>query len=292
MENSYFDRINKLRRQAQESIAAELPNAKALIGASASAGAALMSKTATVAAAGCSSAMEKAKQTLDHEGIQLIGDQLKAAAESGRQLISDSGKKAQSLMIRSDVGAPAEDESERTAIKQAMDKMSGKDKVGIAGEHLAVAGGSLAGASVAGSIAAAAGATTLFGSSTLAGLFGGIFVTATPVGWVIGSAVAMGAAGYGIAKLIRSGSEQDRVRKEFIERQAQRLLSLEAADTSAAEKAELSQLVALTVAAGALEPTSARRMVDLVDAGRLPPRLALERIKALALSQGLIEMKT
>lgn len=292
MENSYFDRINKLRRQAQESIVAELPNAKAVIGASASAGAALMSKTATVASAGCSSAMEKVKQTLDHEGIQLIGDQLKAAAESGRQLISDSGKKAQSLMIRSDFGAPAEDESERTAIKQAIDKMSGKDKVGIAGEHLAVAGGSLAGASVAGSIAAAAGATTLFGSSTLAGLFGGIFVTATPVGWVIGSAVAMGAAGYGIAKLIRSGSEQDRVRKEFIERQAQRLLSLEAADTSAAEKAELSQLVALTVAAGALEPTSARRMVDLVDAGRLPPRLALERIKALALSQGLIEMKT
>lgn len=290
MASSYLDRINKLRRMAQDGIAAELPKAKAFISESTSAGAALLTKTAHATATGYSSALDKAKQALDREGLQLVSEHLKAAAASGGKLIIDSGKKAKGLMSKPDVCNAPVVESEGAAIKQAIEKMGGKDKVGITGERFAVAGGSLAGASAAGSIAAAAGATTLFGSSALAGLFGGIFVTATPVGWVIGSAVAMGAAGYGIAKLIRSGSEQDSIRKDFIERQAQRLLSLEVADTSADEKAQLSQLLALTVAAGVIEPASAERMVDLVDAGKLSSRLALDRIRALALAKGLIEM--
>ena len=97
-------------------------------------------------------------------------------------------------------------------------------------------------------------------------------------------------AGYGIAKLIRSGSEQDRVRREFIERQTERLLALEGAQAPQDEKVELGQLMALTLAAGVLDQVDASRMVDLVDAGKLPVALALERVRSLALESQLIEV--
>lgn len=177
------------------------------------------------------------------------------------------------------------------AIRQAMEKVRGRDRLGLAGEHLATAGGVAAGVAVAGSIAGAAGATTLLGSTSLAGVLGGVLVTTTPVGWVIGSAAVMGAAGYGIAKLIRSGSEQDRLRKAFIERQAHRLMGLETAPAAQDEKIELSQLIALTLAAGVLEQDVARRMVNLVNAGKLPASLALERVRAIALAEGVVELK-
>lgn len=180
--------------------------------------------------------------------------------------------------------------SEEDAIRLAIEKMSGRDRLGLAGEHIALAGGSLAGVSAAGTVATVAGASTLFGSTTLAGVFGGLFVTTTPIGWVVGSAVAMGAAGYGIARMIRSGSEQDRARKDFVDRQTKRLMSLEMETITVDGRVELSQLVALTVAGGVIDQVSASRMVDLVDSGSLSPELALERIRSLALAKGLIEL--
>ncbi|MCY1524875.1 hypothetical protein D9M68_598320 [compost metagenome] len=91
--------------------------------------------------------------------------------------------------------------------------------------------------------------------------------------------------------MVRSGSEQDRLRKAFIERQTQRLMDLETARAPLDEKVELSQLIALTLAASALEQDAARRMVDLVNAGKLPTSLALERVRAIALATDLIELK-
>ncbi|TLX62844.1 hypothetical protein DN820_13680 [Stutzerimonas nosocomialis] len=91
--------------------------------------------------------------------------------------------------------------------------------------------------------------------------------------------------------MIRSGSEQDRLRKDFIERQTQRLIALESGPASPNEKVELSQLIALTLAAEVLEQDTARRMVDLVNAGKLPTSLALERIRAIALANDLIELE-
>ncbi len=108
-------------------------------------------------------------------------------------------------------------------VRAALDKLKGRDRVGVMGEGAALLGGAGAGAALAGSAAGMAGATTLLGSTSLASLLGGVFVTTTPIGWVVGSAAVAGAAGYGIAKLIRSGSKQDQLRGELSGRLATRV---------------------------------------------------------------------
>ncbi|HCF7393616.1 TPA: hypothetical protein NIJ95_003768 [Pseudomonas aeruginosa] len=291
--DSYLDRIKKARQITQERLVAELPRAKLLLEKTAETTSALTTKAAASVAEGCASAVEKAKQSLESEEIQQVGRCLREAGTTSQKAIIEARQKAQAL-LRGTVfseAKPDADAPDEAAIKQAIEKMHGRDRLGLAGEHLAAAGGAAAGVAAAGSIASAAGATTLLGSTTLASMLGGVFVTTTPVGWVIGSAAVMGAAGYGIAKLVRSGSEQDRLRKAFIERQTQRLMDLETVRAPLDEKVELSQLIALTLAAGVLEQDAARRMVDLVNAGKLPTSLALERVRAIALATELIEQK-
>lgn len=291
--DSYLGRIKKARQVAQERLAIELPKAKMLIEKSVATTSALTGMAAVAVTDGCASAVEKAKQVFASEEFHRVEEHLWNAGSSSQKAIAEARQKAQELLKRPSVSVdhPQAAASEEAAIKSAIEKMQGRDSLGVAGEHLAAAGGAAAGVVAAGSIAGAAGATTLLGSTGLASVLGGVFVTSTPVGWVVGSAALLGAAGYGIAKLIRSGSEQDRLRKEFIERQTQRLLALEAARVPQAEKIELGQLMALVLAAGILEQDAAGRMVDLVNADSLPASLAIERVKAIALEAGLIEVK-
>ena len=289
---SYLERIKKARQSAQERIEAELPKAKVLLERSLETTSALTAKTASAVSESCNNAVDKAKQSLESGDLQRAGERLKEAGAASQKAIIEAKRKAQELLRKplppaSDTQV---DQPQEAAIRSAIEKMRGRDRVGLVSEHLAAAGGAAAGVAAAGTIAGAAGATTLLGSTGLAGMLGGVFVTATPVGWVLGSAALMGAAGYGIAKLIRSSSEQDRVRREFIERQTERLLALEGAQAPQDEKVELGQLMALTLAAGVLDQADASRMVDLVDAGKLPVALALERMRSLAFESQLIEV--
>ena len=105
-------------------------------------------------------------------------------------------------------------------------KQNPRDRVGILGE-LGVTGlGVTAGVALSGSIAAIAGTATFAGSTTLASIVGGIFVTATPVGWVVGSAVAGGTLAYAAVKLVRSGAKCDTRRKINIRDLEERILKL------------------------------------------------------------------
>ncbi len=172
----------------------------------------------------------------------------------------------------------------------AIEKLRSKDRIGLAGEHLAAIGGGAAGMAAAGTVAGTVGATTLLGSSTLAGVFGGVFLTTTPVGWVIGSTALAAAAGYGIAKMIRSGSEQDQVRKEVIQRLTKRISSGKPENVTTDSKSEINRLLILTVAAKGISEEAASRMVALIESGALNPDLALARIKSIALAKGVIEL--
>lgn len=96
-------------------------------------------------------------------------------------------------------------------------KKSPRDRIGVLGE-LGITGiGVAGGAAASGTIAAAAGASTIFGSTTLGSLLGGMFVATTPIGWVIGTALAAGAVAYGATQLVRSASRFDAIKDLDIE---------------------------------------------------------------------------
>lgn len=175
-----------------------------------------------------------------------------------------------------------EQRAEVDKLRHALDKMRGRDRVGVAGESAALAGSAAAGAALAGSVAGAAGASTLLGSTTLAGVLGGVFVTATPVGWVLGSAVVAGALGYGAVRLVRSGGKQDRLRAEISDRLNTRLETLEqrcAIDSDL----DIGRLIAERLEAGVITPEAAQRIVSLVEKGHLDPELAAQRLRAIDL---------
>lgn len=105
-------------------------------------------------------------------------------------------------------------------------KKSPKDRVGVLGELGATGLGGVAGAGIAGATASAAGVATLFGSSTIGSVLGGVFVTTTPVGWVVGSIALGGAVGYGISKLVSSGGKSDAIKEMNIRELKERINQL------------------------------------------------------------------
>jgi hypothetical protein len=108
---------------------------------------------------------------------------------------------------------------------QALEKMkrNSRDRIGILGE-LGVTGlGLTAGFALSGTVAGAAGAATLAGSTTLASLLGGVFITTTPVGWIVGAAIAGGSLAYAAGKLVRSGGKCDTLRNLTIRELEQRI---------------------------------------------------------------------
>lgn len=111
---------------------------------------------------------------------------------------------------------------------KALEKMkkSPRDRVGVLGELGATGLGGVAGAGLAGATASAAGVATIFGSSTLGSILGGVFVTTTPVGWVVGSVAVGGAVGYGISKLASSGGKNDAIKMMNIRELQERIKTL------------------------------------------------------------------
>ena len=111
----------------------------------------------------------------------------------------------------------------------ALEKMknSPPDILGILGVIGVTGLGTAAGIAASGTIAGALGATTLLESTTLAALLGGIFVTTTPVGWIVGSAFAAGTLAFGTGWLIKSGARSDTIREMNINDLKDRLLQLQ-----------------------------------------------------------------
>lgn len=96
-------------------------------------------------------------------------------------------------------------EEEKVRLKAAAERLQGSDGLESLGSAAAVIAAGSAGAMASGAIAAHFGATTLFGSSALAGALP-FLAASTPIGWVVGAAAGAGTVAYGLSKVIRSGA--------------------------------------------------------------------------------------
>jgi hypothetical protein len=169
-------------------------------------------------------------------------------------------------------------------VEAAIVKLKGSDRVGNVSQLLNAAGGAVAGVSVASAAAVAAGASTLFGSTTIATALGGVLVVSTPIGWVVGCALAGGAAAYGVSRLVRAGGRNDRIRKEIIERLSSRQKPT-GRDLDSSQRVMLDELritLSELVKEGILAENQAIRMLDLIDCGKLNVRIALERVRGMS----------
>lgn len=216
------------------------------------------------------------------EGLTSVSSGIAATASSVASSLTKPGRDLEDEATNAHA-------DERGKLNAAIEKLRTRDKVGVSAEVLATAGGAAAGAAAAGTVASVAGASTLLGSSALGSALGGIFVASTPVGWVVGAAVLVGAAGYGLTKLARSGARQDHLRREIVERLVRRLESQDRDSAAKASLTELTQLVTVALAAGLITDVQGKRMVDLVERGSLDVEVAVRRLKELALSRGAIE---
>ncbi len=166
-------------------------------------------------------------------------------------------------------------------VEDTINKLQGGDRVGHAGQAILTIAGGASGVAASGAIASAAGASTLLGSTSLAGLLGGVFVTATPVGWVVGAAIAGSAAAYGVSKLVRSGGRQDRLRQEISNRLSKRLSELRSKGIQQSALEQLQHSITQAIESGHLSNEQAERIIGLVENGKLNPELALSRVKSL-----------
>jgi len=217
----------------------------------------------------------------DIELVKSVREKAKTLAGSTSEQASKYTGQLVALTTKSEIDPAHKPDAATDELNFVIGKLKGKDKVGVAGEALAAVGGAAGGVAAASTIASIAGASTLLGSSSLAGILGGTLVAATPVGWVIGSAVVAGAAGYGISKLVRSGSHQDQIRAQLIKKMEARLAALNQDSSKESPFEELHQLLSVVIEKGLISEVQAERMVGLVEKGSLKAEVALQRLKSM-----------
>jgi len=237
----------------------------------------------------------KSASDLSKSASEAYNDIMKT--EAGRQLseastyLSSRTRQISTRLSANIKEINAEGLTDEERIKRGIDSLSGKDRVGLFGEGFTTVIGAVGGAAASGAIASAAGASTLLGSSALGSALGGVFLTTTPVGWVVGSALVLGAAGYGAAKLVRSGSEQDKARAEIIKALEHRLADVTKTEQDGKSRLlELNQIAAVCVAGGILDQNRIDRMLTMIEAEKLEIDVAILRLTDMAAAAKLIEL--
>jgi hypothetical protein len=159
------------------------------------------------------------------------------------------------------------------------------DKVRILGDAGVTLVGIGLGAAAAGTIATAAGATSIFGVTTVAGWLGVSAVAATPVGWVIGAAALGGAAAYGISRMIHGGGLSEGRKKELLQQYREDARAVEerelAGNITDGDKTRFIISMKELIAKDAITPEKAKVLIEHVENGRIPLTQAFQLIESL-----------
>lgn len=160
-----------------------------------------------------------------------------------------------------------------------------EDKIRILGDAGITVVGAGLGVAAAGTVAAAVGATSIFGVTSAAGLLGVSVVAATPVGWVLGGAAAAGAAAYAVSRLIHNGGMSEGKKAELLNRYREeaRIIAAKEEAGTIADSDRTKFIVALRdpIAKGLITTDWASRLIEQVECGRLPISQAFALISDL-----------
>lgn len=141
------------------------------------------------------------------------------------------------------------------------------------------------GVAAAGTVAAAVGATSIFGVTSAAAWLGLTVVAATPVGWILGSAAAAGVAAYTVSRLIRNGGMSEGKKAELLNRYREeaRVAAAKEEAGGIADSDRTRFIVALRdlISKDVVPPDVAFRFIEQVELGRLPISQAFALISEL-----------
>lgn len=164
-------------------------------------------------------------------------------------------------------------------------KSSPHDRVRILGDAGITTVGLVLGAAAAGTLAAAAGATSIAGLTTAASWIGITAVATTPVGWIIGAAVAGGGIAYGVSRMIHGGGMSEGQKRELLTQYTKDLRDIEAKERSGNitdnDKNNFYVSLRELIAKDAITPELASMLIQYVEESRIPISQAIEQVQEI-----------
>lgn len=151
---------------------------------------------------------------------------------------------------------------------------SPSDRVRILGDLGITSVGMGLGAAAAGTVATITGVTAIPVMTTAASWLGVTAVAATPVGWVIGAALAGGALAYGVSRLIRDGGLSEGRKRELLQVYKERLQEVErqerAQGITAVDRNRFITSLREMIEKDAITPKKAFHLIEAVERGTMP----------------------
>ena len=166
-------------------------------------------------------------------------------------------------------------------IQSAQKKLEGPDRIESVGTVVHVGLASAAGIAISVPVAQALGVSTILGSPVLASALGGVLAVTTPVGWMVGSAVAVGALAYVLGKVIGDGAKNTTRRKEMSARMGEIEASAAMSAPAASQSKQLQSRLADAVNAKLVTQVESNAMAHWVEKGSMPMDVAMERVESL-----------
>jgi hypothetical protein len=153
-------------------------------------------------------------------------------------------------------------------------KKNQHDKIRILGDTGITVIGAGLGAAAAGTLASVAGVTSVLGLTTVASWLGVTAVAATPIGWIIGSAAAAGAAAYGVSRIIHGGGLSEGRRLELLQKFREEANNMESKERlesiTAVDRTQFILFMREPIDKNLISPDKAKKLIKFVEEGRIP----------------------